>query len=443
MRWMYRVLITVLALTLALLAGCAGLGWHPQLDPIAPPAASGFDAAEVARGAQLAAAGNCADCHTAPGGPAYGGGVGLETGFGLAYSTNITPDVATGIGNWSPAAFTRAMREGVARDGSNLLPAFSYTHYTKLSDADVQALYAYFMTRPAAVMVARENTIPFPYNVRALQAGWKLLYFDSGRYQNVAGQSEAWNRGAYLAEGLTHCAACHSPRNSLGAEKAQQAYAGAPYAGWLAPPLDASNPAPMPWTQQDHYDYLRTGESESHGVAAGVMAGVVHRGLAKLPDADVMALATYFAGLNGSAARAATADAALALAGTRRLADVGRETEPGANLYLAACAACHYSPAAKPPAVQGSLALSTAITSSDASNFIQTVLQGVGGAGQPGPYMPGFAEALSNEDIALLAAYVRRTRSGQPAWTALPAAVAARRVPPARTTHTTATATSP
>jgi mono/diheme cytochrome c family protein len=419
-----RILIGVVVV---LLVGCVGISWRPAVAPVSPPSADSFAPTLVALGGQLAAAGNCAGCHTVAGGPAYGGGLGLETGFGLAYSTNITPDPQTGIGNWSEEAFTRAMREGVDREGSHLLPAFPYTHFTKLTDGDVKALYAFFMTRPAVVAPDRVNTIKFPFNVRALQAGWKLLFFDRGVYQTVSGKSEAWNRGAYLAEGITHCAACHTPRNRFGAEQGNAAYAGAPFDGWLAPPLNAANPAPMPWTQQDLYDYLRSGESETHGVAAGVMASVVHDGLAKLPDADLQALATYFADGNGSAARAPTAAAALTLASSRRLVDAGRETEPGANLYLSACASCHYSPAAKPPAVQGSLALSTTLTADDPANFIQTVMHGVGGAGTPGPYMPGFALALTDNDIALLASYLRRTRSDQPAWANLPAAIAARR----------------
>ena len=421
-----RILIGSIVL---LTVGCVGISWRPEIAPILPPSADSFALALVARGADLTAAGNCAGCHTAPSGQAYSGGLGLETGFGLAYSTNITPDPQTGIGNWSEEAFIRAMREGVGRDGSHLLPAFPYTHFTKLTNGDVKSLYAFFMTRTAVVATNKANTIKFPFSVRALQAGWKLLFFEPGVYQNVHARSAAWNRGAYLAEGITHCAACHTPRNAFGAEQGQAAYAGAPFDGWLAPPLNAANPAPLPWTQQDLYDYLRTGESEAHGVAAGAMASVVHNGLAKLPDADVQALATYFADGNGSAAREGTSVAVLAQAASRRLVDAGRESEPGANLYLAACASCHYGPAAKPPAVQGSLALSTAITSDDPSNFIQTVIHGVGGAGIPGPYMPGFGAALTDGDLELLATYLRRTRSDLPAWINLPAAIAKRRPP--------------
>jgi mono/diheme cytochrome c family protein len=425
---MRRVLIALAVLLVAVVAGGFALAWRPSLAPIAPPPAGNFPAAQVAAGERLAGAGNCASCHTAPGGPALGGGIGVQTPFGVVYSTNITPDPKTGIGTWSAEAFARALREGVDRDGAHLYPAMPYTHFTKLRDEDVNALYAFVMTRPAVVATERENTVPFPLNVRALQAGWKLLFFDRGTYQDVAGQAAAWNRGAYLAQGITHCAACHTPRNRLGAERRDAPYAGARVDGWLAPALDASNPAPMPWTQQDLYDYLRTGDSPLHGVAAGPMAGVVHDGLSHLPDDDVRALATWFADGNGSAERAAGADAALALAVSRRGVDAGKETQPGANLYLAACASCHYTGAPTATRTAGGLALSTAIASDDPANFVRTVMTGVGRAAS-GPYMPGFAPALTDDDIVQLAAYVRRTRSDRPPWTNLPAAVAAARPP--------------
>jgi mono/diheme cytochrome c family protein len=183
----------------------------------------------------------------------------------------------------------------------------------------------------------------------------------------------------------------------------------------------------LPWTQKDLYEYLRTGESLLHGAAAGDMAAVVHDGLSRLPDSDVQALAVYFAGINDSAGRMADVPASMKLAQSRRLVDSGKESEPGANLYLAACAACHYDPPPNARAVQASLTLSTSITSDDPSNFIQTVLRGVGGSGMPGPFMPGFASSLTNADIALLATYLRRTRTDLPAWSALPDAIAALR----------------
>ena len=198
-------------------------------------------------------------------GEKYAGGYEMATPFGVIYSTNITPDLETGIGAWSEAAFRRAMHEGVSRDGSHLFPVFSYDHFTKLSDDDVHALYAYFMPGHP-FMHRRPNGIPFPFNIRYLQAGWKLLFFRPGRFELDVAKSAEWNRGAYLAQGLSHCGACHTPRNLLGAEKAGNAYGGAEIDNWVAPPLTAANPTPAPWTFEELYDYLRTGASELHGL---------------------------------------------------------------------------------------------------------------------------------------------------------------------------------
>lgn len=223
------------------------LVWRPTIAPIAPGSVAGFPAELVAKGEALAGAGYCATCHRVKGGQPYAGGYGMPTPFGVIYSTNITPDPDSGIGRWSEAAFMRAMHEGVSRDGSHLYPAFPYDHFTKVTDEDVRALYAFLMTREPVSAPAQQNTLPFPFNIRALQAGWKLLFMDQGSYRPVAGKSEAWNRGAYLAEGLSHCAACHTPRNLLGAEKtADDSYAGAMIEGWFAPALTAANTTPLP-----------------------------------------------------------------------------------------------------------------------------------------------------------------------------------------------------
>ena len=427
----------VLAVALLLLAGCVALGWQSAVPPLAPTAAKAFPAYQVALGATLAAAGNCAGCHTVAGGALYSGGLGLETGYGLAYSSNISPDPQTGIGQWSEAAFARAMREGVSRNGSQLFPAFPYTHFTRLSDEDVSALYAFFMTRDAVVATPPANTIRFPYNVRALQSAWKLLYFDRGVYQTDTTHSKEWNRGAYLAEGITHCGACHTPRNTFGAEQDSQAYTGAPIDGWWAPSLTADNPAPLPWTRIDVFDYLRTGESERHGVAAGLMGAVVHQGLKALPDADVMALAIYFSDLNGSSMQARASSGAAhtdtnantsAAPQHMAMSDVaGAQHAPGASLFLAACASCHYRAQTSGATAPAGLALSTSLTADNPSNFIQTVLLGVGGAGTPGPFMPGFAAALSDSDIALLANYMRQSRTTKTPWPNMVASVAERR----------------
>jgi mono/diheme cytochrome c family protein len=433
---MKRVSIGFLVVIVAAFIGFFAIAWRPSISPITTPAANSFSADLVGKGAVLAGAGYCAVCHTAPGGQPYAGGYALATPFGVIYSANITPDPRTGIGNWSETAFARAMHEGVARDGSYLFPAFPYDHFTKISDGDIQALYAYLMTLPPVNAPARANTMPFPYNVRYLQAGWQLLFFHEGRYQPDATKSAAWNRGAYLAESLGHCGGCHTPRNAFGAEEAGRAYAGTLIDGWFAPPLTAANPAPVPWMQGDLFDYLRTGTSATHGTAAGSMSAVVHEGLAKLPDSDIQAIATYFASINGSSGAVVSATAAEAKA-IGLSAQTGRTAvDPDAQLYENACASCHYNSATPPPAIRPDLAMNTALWLPDPTNFIRVVLNGVSlRDGMQGVMMPGFAAVMSDDDIARLAAYLRRTRTGLAPWPGLPAKVAAIRAQAAETTE--------
>src|SRR5262245_41178237 len=225
------------------------IAWHSPTVLITRPDPKGLDPALVKRGADLASIGNCNTCHTAPGGRPFAGGLGFSTPFGVIYSTNITPDTPTGIGSWSEAAFRRALREGVGRDGSHLYPVFPYDHFTLLNDDDVRALYAYFMTREPVRAAAPANELSFPFNFRLAIAAWKLLYFRSGSYRPDATQSVAWNRGAYLVEGLAHCGACHTPRNSFGAETKPR-FAGGEAEGWTAYALNDASPAPVPWNAE-------------------------------------------------------------------------------------------------------------------------------------------------------------------------------------------------
>ena len=283
-----RFAIAILAVPVLGTVGLLLLARRPVIAPIERPIAQRFSAESVAKGEALAAAGHCASCHTRPGGQPFAGGYGVNTPFGVIYGTNITPDPKSGIGNWSIEAFIRAMHEGVARDGSHLFPAFPYYAYTKLSDDDVEALYAYLMTRPAATASVPANTLPFPFKVRALQEGWKILFFKGGRFQANPSKSDEWNRGAYLAEALSDCTACHTPRNSLGAERTGHAYAGAVIDGWIAPALDESNPSPVPWTQEELFTYLRSGVTALHGTTGATMTPVIREGLAlsAVPDSD-------------------------------------------------------------------------------------------------------------------------------------------------------------
>jgi Cytochrome c len=196
-----RISIAMLVTACFILAGLFLLAWRPSIAPIEPPSPSSFSAELVAKGEALSAAGHCGACHTLPGEQPFAGGYRINTPFGAIFGTNITPDPKTGIGVWSLEAFTRAMRESVARDGSHLLPAFPYYAFTKLSDDDVKALYAYLMTRPTVNSTVPTNTLPFRLNIRALQEGWKILFFRSARYQADQSKSAEWNRGAIWLRG--------------------------------------------------------------------------------------------------------------------------------------------------------------------------------------------------------------------------------------------------
>jgi nicotinate dehydrogenase subunit B len=417
----------VFATAAALCAAAIGIGaavlpWR-AIAPIARPDVSVYSAATIARGQQLAALGDCAVCHTSASGILNAGGKPLPTPFGTIYSTNITPDVETGIGAWSYPAFERAMREGIHRDGRHLYPAFPYPHFAKTTDADMQALYAYLMAQPAVRAETPNNALAFPFNLRPLMAGWNALFHKPSTFQPDPTKSEIWNRGAYLVEGLGHCSACHSPRNALGAEKANAYLAGGFAEGWEAPALTSLSQAPIPWSGDELYAYLRTGESRLHGVAAGPMAPVVKE-LTTLPDSDIRAMAVYLASFNETsmdpAAQQALAAKLEASTGTRAAA-----SSVGARLYQGACAVCHEVGGAPLFGSRPSLALNSNLHSAVPDNLIQLILHGIAKpAATDLGYMPAFKDSLTDSQVAELAVYLRRQFApDKPAWTGIQAAV--------------------
>jgi mono/diheme cytochrome c family protein len=427
-----RLIVLVVGLVLIfLIAGGFAVAWKPAIDPIAPPQPAAFDEALVRRGAELAAIGNCITCHTAAGGSALAGGRALPIPFGTIYSSNITPDPDTGIGRWSEPAFQRAMREGVDRAGHHLYPAFPYNHFTLVTEGDNKALYAYLMTRDVVTAKIPENTLRFPYNLRIALAGWKLLFLRKGPFEPNRSQSEAWNRGAYLVEGLGHCGACHTPRNALQAERRGERLAGGEVEGWTAYALNHASPAPMPWDQPALAFYLKNGWHPVHGIARGPMAEVTQN-LASASDADVQAIATYIASAMGepSAERKRRGEAVFAEArrsaagasgpsgetGSTSAAAQQNSDAPGALIYASACAVCHESGRALP--FDGIyLALSTAMYGPDPKNLINVTMFGLPGAeGEQSPIMPGFAGALTDAQLTALVAYLRQRFSDQPQW---------------------------
>jgi len=388
--------------SLMIVVGCAS---HESVAQVEAP--KYFPREQIAKGQELAHIGNCLGCHTAENGKPYAGGTPLKTPFGTIHGTNITPDPDTGIGRWSLEAFARAMREGVDREGRNLFPAFPYDHFTKLTDEDIAALYAFVMTREPVNQKNLGNSVPLP---RASVSVWKSRYLQRGVYKPDPAKSAEWNRGAYLVEGLGHCGACHTPRNTLGAEKKDEAFAGGEVDGWHAPALNAASPSPMPWTVDSMQTYLKRGVAAQHAQSAGPMTEVVH-GLSQVNDADVRAIATYTASLDTRTAeqRKLAADAALERA-RAALAQKGNAT------YDGACADCHNLGRAQEGGAL-ELPLGTALTIPTPRNLAYIIRDGiVPHEGERSGWMPGFAGALTDEQLTDLLTYLRAL-SGQPAWT--------------------------
>ena len=420
-RWLHAggVLAGLFGIAVAL------IGWRTVIAPVSLATANIYSPATIDRGRQLAALGNCVGCHTTDDGLPNAGGRALDTPFGKIYSTNLTPD-ATGIGQWSLPAFTRAMRQGVSRDGHYLYPAFPYTSYAKTTDEDLTALYAYLMVQPAVKSSPPVTRLAFPYNIRPLMAVWNGLFHDTSSIKVEAAQSAEWNRGNYLVNGLGHCGACHTPRNALGAEKGGQAYlAGAVIDGWEAPALTALSRAPVPWNAIELYRYLREGHTQQHGIAAGPMGAVVKE-LGALPDADIAAMASYLASFNqpitdiNSAQRATEVVAIAQQQGSTLLG-------PGQRLFSGACGSCHHDgDGPKLLGVNPPLALNSNLYSARPDNLINIILNGVQDpATQDIGYMPAFKYALSDAQIAELASYMRsRYAPGEAAWGNLSAEIA-------------------
>jgi mono/diheme cytochrome c family protein len=435
----WRILLGIVVIALIAFGGFYWWQSRAELPALAQtPSPDSFPREQIQRGAQLAALGDCTTCHTLPGGKPFAGGLPVPTPFGTLYATNITPDRDTGIGAWSEDAFRRALREGVGRTGTHYYPAFPYDHFTKASDEDIAAVYAFLMTRQPVHQENRQAQLIFPLNWRVFAAGWQLLFLHEGPYQPDSAQNAEWNRGAYLVASLGHCGACHTRRNVLGAEEANNDLSGGVSEDWVAPALNHNSPAPVPWTADQLYAYLRNGFADQHGGAAGPMQPVVFN-MQRMPEQDVRAIATYIASVEGpqdKAARERETQAALQFAqqraakvpqgapnattgsgGTSDGGENANSNSNGALIFAGACATCHHDGRQLPVSRPLPLALSSIVNEDSATNFVRVVLDGIHPlAGQGGPMMPGFEGALTNQQITALANYVRQQYSQKPAW---------------------------
>jgi mono/diheme cytochrome c family protein len=359
------------------------------------------DPAAISRGAYVAVQGDCAACHTTPGGKAFAGGYGLQTPFGVINSTNITPDVKTGIGNWTERDFFRAVRHGKRKDGQLLYPAMPYNAYVKMSDGDLHDLWAYVRSITPVEQVQAPNTLGFPYNIRLAMLGWNLLFFDNAPFVAKANESEQWNRGRYLVDGAGHCAACHTPKNALGGDTSAYLQ-GAELMGGYAPEITGNAHLGLGnWTGDQVLQYLKTG-SNHQAVASGAMGEAVEHSTQYLEDTDLADIALYLKSLSGSGAKASAAMSANDPAMLR-----------GSKVYETNCMACHNQKGEGIGGMVTAFADNPGIRATIASNLVSTVLKGGRAVATEGNItaagMPSFDWKLNDSDIAAVLSYVRNS----------------------------------
>lgn len=398
--------------------GTLALPWRTALPTIERPAIDVYARATIEQGRLVAAAGACDVCHVGNDGTALAGGRAFETQFGKIVASNISPDPVHGIGSWSYPAFERAMRQGVSRDGHYLYPVHPYTSFTKANEADLQALYAFLMATSPAARPVPASMLKFPFGLRPLMSVWNTLFLRPDTFTEDPAQTPAWNRGAYLVQSLGHCGACHTERNILGAERGGSAVlAGAMVDGWHAPSLTATSTAPIGWSEQALFDYMRTGFSAEHGSAAGPMAQVIDS-LAPLPDSDIRAIATYLA--TGSPESAAEQKSRALAQSEAAASDAAMLDGSGARIFAGACASCHEG------SDLPSLALNSNLHGPRPDNVIHAIVNGVdlsaqhalkGVAPDSVMTMPKFGDSLDADQIASLTRYLRaRFAPGKSGW---------------------------
>jgi mono/diheme cytochrome c family protein len=364
--------------------------------PISPAAG---DAHQVRRGQYLVAAGDCISCHMRPGGEPLAGGLGLNTPFGIIYSSNISSDRDTGIGSWTSEQFYGAMHDGKSPQG-NLYPAFPYPWFHLATREDDDAILAFLKTTAPVRYTAPANGLHFPLNIRASVKGWNLLYLETTPFRSDPGQSEEWNRGAYLVNGLGHCGGCHTPKTRLGADAKEHAFAGGTLDNWTAPDLTSNAQTGLgSWTTEDIAEYLKTGRN-AKAAAGGAMGDVISYSTSYLTDADRHSIAIYLKTLPASAAKEFPKPAADSI-------------ERGAAIFSDACTSCHLENGVGQPRYFPPLGHNAVVQQTDSSSITHLILAGthVGpGQGRPSPLvMPSFAWKLDDQEVADVENYIRNT----------------------------------
>ena len=366
----------------------------------------------VKRGEYLARAGDCISCHTAANGAPFAGGLRMNTPFGYMLSPNITPDPETGIGGWSAEDFYRAVHDGVNKLGQDMYPVMPYDFYTKVTREDADAIFAYLKTVKPVSNAIDVNHLQFPFNLRETMAFWRELYFTEGTFRPAPTKSVAWNRGAYLIEGLGHCSDCHSPRNRLGAIEKSKDFNGAFVDGWFALDLTSDISTGLgSWSADDIATYLKTGAYRGKSTALGPMAEVVRNSTRYLSDADLTAMAEYLQAIPPESR----------LRTGRPVPDPTKQQ--GATLYLDNCSGCHQSRGRGIPGIFPPLAGNGVVLAPAPADILKVVLGGIPAQGRYIP-MPSFSNRLNDKDIADLANYIRTSWGNTAAPNATAVAVA-------------------
>lgn len=365
---------------------------------------------QIEKGNYLARAGNCYSCHSRPGGKPFAGGRAFKTTFGLIYSSNITPDIETGIGSWSEDDFVRAMHEGISPDGDRLYPVFPYPSYTKLNIEDVRAIYDYVKDIEPANYTAPENELDFPYSQRWLMSIWNKLYFDEGRYQYNAALSGEANRGAYLVLGLGHCGSCHTPRNFLGAPQTDKALSGGSYLDivehtklrqWSSVNLTPGPGGLKNWSSDDIAAYLKQGYNK-HTATFGPMNEVIENSTQYLSDADLTAIGMYLKTLPPVGEIPADHK-------------IDEETmRQGQIMYDIHCGTCHLPTGLGSEDTGTPMAGSTVVLAADPSSLINSILYGANAppsllVPEGWSTMKAFGNRLDDEEVAILSTFLRNS----------------------------------
>ncbi|HXO72269.1 MAG TPA: cytochrome c [Bradyrhizobium sp.] len=369
----------------------------------------------VERGAYLARAADCMVCHTTQGGKEYAGGLGFKLPFGTLYSTNITPDKETGIGNYSDQDFLNALHRGTRRDGARLYPAMPYTSYTYITDADALAIKAYLFSLAPVRAIQPANTLTFPFNQRWAMAFWSELFNPDTRFEPDTSKSPEWNRGAYLAEALAHCGECHTPRNLAFALNNRKKFGGALTAGWRAFNISSDKATGLgAWSDDDIFSYLSTGHAAGHGTASGPMGEAVDHSFSQLAPEDIRAMVAYLRTVPAIASADLPATTAPAAPASHKDGDSTPDPR-GKIVFQGACVSCHGWTGESSISPFATLTGAWAVNDPSATNVAQIVISGTRRHTPPDAVsMPAFGNAYSDVEIAAVANYVTARFGSKP-----------------------------